>query len=394
MLFDKTQETFPIKKTMTYLSHCGISPLYPGAARAAIALLEEQQQCGSLTFGDYYLQQLDAFKAAFGQLLRTDAGNMAAVRNTSEALSMVANGYPFQPGDEVVSFVHEYPANHYPWRLQERRGVTVKMLRNIPARSDIDESLVGRWSMAELEKLVSPRTRVIALSHVQFTSGFAADLPALGAFCRERGIDLIVDVAQSLGCMPVFPEAWNIAALASAGWKWLLGPFGIGVFYTSPAMREKLAITQIGAETMQQGMDFLDHTWNPHPTARRFEYSSSTVTHVAALAASVNDLHNTYGPEAIFREIVRLQDVFLEHLDQDRYQPLRFEGAHRSAILSVYCKNLEPLQEKLSEANIVCTVRGGFLRMAPHFYNSDEEVMRLAEVMNNFAIEGAMNNPG
>src|SRR5690606_41035523 len=122
--------------------------------------------------------------------------------------------------------------------------------------------------------MVNDRTRMIVISHVQFVSGYAADLEKLGVFCNERGIELVVDGAQSLGSLPIDVEKYHISALCGSGWKWLRGPMGIAPFYTSPEMREKLALTVVGAETMVQGTNFLNHDWNPHPSASRFEYRS------------------------------------------------------------------------------------------------------------------------
>lgn len=296
---------------------------------------------------------------------------------------MVANGYPFEPGDEVISYIHEYPANHYPWRLQERRGVKLKLLDNMPARPDIDTQLPGSWSMKQLERAITPQTKVIALSHVQFTSGYAADLAALGKLCQEHDIDLVIDAAQSLGSMPVDPEKYNIAALASAGWKWLMGPFGTGLFYTSPDFRKKLRLTQVGAEMMQQGMDFLDHSWNPHDSAKRFEYSSSPVIVLAALRTSVQEIHARYGADALYEEIIRLQDIFLEHLDNPAFKPVVFDKPHRSGILSLTYHDLEGLTEVLKQEKIACSARGGYLRVAPHFYNTERDMKQLTEVLNN-----------
>jgi selenocysteine lyase/cysteine desulfurase len=382
MIFDKSTTSFPAKEEMTFLAHCGISPMYKKAAERAIELITEQQRHGATTFMNYYGQELEEFKHQFSHLMHTSPDNIAAVRNTSEAISMIANGYPFEPGDEVISFMHEYPANHYPWRLQERRGVRLKLLSNIPAREDIDQDMVGKWSLEELERQITPKTKVIAVSHTQFTSGFAVDIQKLGNLCKENNIDLVVDVAQSLGSMPVFPEEYNIAALASAGWKWLMGPFGIGVFYTSPAFREKIAITQIGAETMQQGMNYLDHNWTPHPTAKRFEYSSSSITHVAALATCVREIHAHYGAENIYTEIIRLQDVFLDELENPAFKPLIFNPENRSGILSVYCEQWEAFANVLEKEKTVCALRSGFIRVAPHFYNTEEDMKRLAKMMN------------
>lgn len=383
MTFDKSGDLFPIKEKMTFLAHCSISPLYSPAAERSIELIREQQYKGFTSFGRYYFEELEQLKLYSAQLLHTRPENMAAVKNTSEALSMVANGYPFEPGDEVISYVHEYPANHYPWRLQERRGVKLKLLDNIPARPDIDTQLPGSWSMKQLERAITPKTKVIALSHVQFTSGFAADLAALGKLCKEHGIDLVIDAAQSLGSMPLDPEKYHIAALASAGWKWLMGPFGTGLFYTAPAFRDKLQFTQVGAEMMQQGMDFLDHSWNPHESAKRFEYSSSPVIVLAALRTSVQEIHARYGADALYEEIIRLQDIFLEHLDNPAFKTVVFKKPHRSGILSLYHDDLEGLTEVLKREKIACSARGGYLRIAPHFHNTEADMKQLAEVLNN-----------
>ncbi len=384
MKFDKSENRFSSKKEITFLGHCSVSPLYPTAAEKAIEIIREQQYRGGTgKLIEYYTEEMEQFKIQSARLLRTEPANMAVVKNTSEALSMVANGYPFEEGDEVISFAHEYPANYHRWRLQElKRGVKLKLLPNVPARHDIPSGLVGKWSFNALEEMITPRTKVVALSHVQYTSGYAADLKKLGELCKAHDIDLIVDVAQSLGSMPVFPEEYHIAALASAGWKWLLGPMGTGVFYTSALLRNKLDTVQVGAETMEQAWNFLDLDWNPVETAKRFEYSTSPVTLVAALATCMREVHNPYGAEAIFREILRLQDLFLEKLDSPFIKPLLFEPEHRSGVLSLYCEDLDAVKNRLKEAKVFCAPRAGYLRVAPHYFNTEEDMESLAELLN------------
>ncbi len=382
MQFDKRKANFPAKEAYNFLAHCGISPLYRGAADRAVELIRDQEHHGSVNFVNYYLEEQEAAKVTIAQLMRTRAEDIAIVKNTSEALSMVANGYPFVAGDEVITFANEYPANFYPWKLQEKRGVKLRLIPKMPYPADLPDEVFGGFSLEALERTITSRTRVIALSHVQFTSGFAADLKPIAAWCRDREIDLVVDAAQSLGCMPVYPEELGIAAVASAGWKWLHGPFGIGVFYTSAAFREKLALTQVGAETMQQGFAFTDLSWNPHPSAKRFEYSSSPIALTSALNTVVREVHNRYTPEAIFAEILRLQDHFLQKLDNPGLVPLVWDRRNRSGILSVYCPDLEEVMTRLQEARIISTPRGGLLRVAPHFHNTEEDLEHLAGVLN------------
>src|SRR5207302_768010 len=156
-------------------------------------------------------------------------------KNTSEGMSLIAGGYPFGPGDEIISYVHEYPANHFPWKLQEKRGARLVLL---PDTASGDKPVA--WALRDLEQRITPRTRIVTLSHVQFASGYAADLTALAELCRAKDIDLVLDVAQSFGCMPFFPEELHVAAAVSSGWKWLMGPLGTGILYTSERFRSKL----------------------------------------------------------------------------------------------------------------------------------------------------------
>ena len=308
------------KKAAIYLNHCGIAPLYKGALKAGQSFAKAHSRLG-IGVVDRYGELLEQFHKALGQFLATDKQNSSFIHNTAEGLSLIAEGFPFQKGDEIISYIHEYPSNHYPWRLQERRGVRLVLLSN--QDMSINQSSGGRpsgWSLAELEKKITKRTRMIALSHVQFSSGFAADLPKLGQICKERGVHLIIDAAQSLGAMPLFPEQWNIDAVASSGWKWLLGPIGSGILYTSPALRQKLNFCMAGADLMQQGEDYLDHTWKPYLDGRRFEYSTACYEFAAQLLACFNEIFNRQGIEKIWTRIKELQKIFLDKIDPS---PLR-----------------------------------------------------------------------
>jgi len=380
--FDKSSSLFPVKDRCVYLAHCGISPLYSGAFQREAEMARVQMEEGGAVFRRYP-EVMDELKSVAARMMRTSPDNAAFVKNTSEAMGMIANGYPFEPGDEIVGYVHEYPANHYPWKLQERRGAVLKLL---PDRDRGGPACRGKpcgWSLEDLEGMVSERTRLVAVSHVQFTSGFAADLKALGSFCAARGIDLVVDAAQSLGCLPVYPDEWGISAVAASGWKWLLGPVGVGLFYTSPAFRDKLEHVMTGAELMVQGEDYLDHRWAPHGTAKRFEYSTSPMVLAAALTECLKGGALRYGLEALRDEVFRLQDVLLEGLDRDRFAPVEFPEAHRSGILSVACAE-DPLSvvKEAASRGVTVSSRGGYLRLAPHFYNDDEEMHRAADVLN------------
>ncbi len=170
----------------------------------------------------------------------------------------------------------------------------------------------------------------------------------------------------------------HISAVASAGWKWLRGPFGTGVFFTSPDFRSKLSATLVGAETMMQGFDYLDHTWNPHTTAKRFEYSSSPVSLMAGLAASAENIE----VEKIFEHVVKLQDTLIAKLNSSKVQPLVFEKENRSGILSLHCEDPASLNQFLNERGFITTARGSYVRIAPFMQNTGEEMGLLADAIN------------
>lgn len=385
-MFDKSRDLFPIKDEYIFLSHCSVSPLYSGALRREREVAEAQSRTGLLVFSQYDAI-LDGLRQASAAMLRTSSDNLAFVKNTTEGIAMIANGYPFEPGDQVISYLHEYPANHYPWKVQEKRGVELVLLPDCPPppsgrekRGETNQPIA--WSVRDLEERATPRTRIVALSHVQFASGFAADLRQLADFCRARNIDLVLDVAQSLGCLPVYPDELGAAALVSSGWKWLMGPIGTGLLYTSERFRQKLQLTMVGAETMQQGTDYLDHSWKPFASTKCFEYSTSPIALAAALECCVHETALRYGLEVIEAEIYRLQDVFLRKLDRAQCLPV-LPAPHRSPILSLIVPgDVNAVRRAMLKKNVVLTERGGYLRIAPHFYNTDDEMEKAAVLLN------------
>lgn len=382
------EQLFQQRDETVFLGHCAVSPLYPGAAQAVRAFTDDLAAGGVLGLREH-LHILPRLHEHAGRLLRCPAADISFVHNTAEAMSMLAGGYPFAPGDQVVSYLHEYPSNHYPWVLQRRRGVELRMLADHdPVGGLGDVGLPRGWSMEELEAAVTDRTRVIAVSHVQFSSGFAADLQALGEFCRQRQIDLVVDCAQSLGCLPVRPADCNIAALAASGWKWLLGPWSSGLLYTSPAFREKLQPVLSGPGMMRQQLDYLDHRWNPHDDGRFFEYSTLAWDHAAGLNAVLEDVFLRYDAEAIRDEVFRLQDVFLAHCDPALVRPLLFNRVNRSGIVAMLVAG-DPadIVRSLAGRGVVMTAPVGYLRLAPHVYQDDRQMIRAAETVNRVCAE-------
>lgn len=377
-MLDKCSSEFKCSPENVFLGHCAISPLCKGAADA-IRKFAKGMASGGVAALPKYFDVVPRFHASAARLMKTRAEDISFVQNTATALSMIANGYPFEPGDQVISYAHEYPSNHYPWAMQQARGVELILLPD--SAKKIQDAPRG-WSMKELEKRVTPKTRVVAVSHVQFASGFAANLEELGQFCQDENIDLIVDCAQSLGCLPVYPEEHNIKAIASSGWKWLMGPFGAGLMYTCEEFRDRLRPTMGGPGMMKQGLDYLNLTWDPYTDGRMFEFSAAPWDHIAALEANISQLFLKNSMEDIRDEVFRLQDVFLSHLESDNISYKMPKLANRSGILPLKVKgDPQDVMAKLLEQGVVMTGPTGVLRLAPHFYMEDEQLIRAAVVL-------------
>jgi len=336
---------YPETTDKNYLSFCSVSPLHKKAVEAAHELLQLQSSEGR----NYYpkvMQLVSRYKNSTSAFLKTAPENISLVKNTAEGMSLIANGYPFKEGDEIISYVHEYPSNHFPWLIQaKKKGVKLKLLTNSVIDPDIPNGLPNGWSIDELVSLITDKTKVIAISHVQFASGFAADLPKLGQICRKNKIDLIVDAAQSIGALPLYPEEYGISGIAASGWKWLVGPMGTGVMYSSPALRDKLELTVCGADSMQQCPDYLDHSWNPFTDGRMFEYGPNAYSSLAALLKSIEDLHLPHDMKQLRDRIFQLDEIALDALDKDLFHPVSFPNENRSTIFSVApkVKNLDSL---------------------------------------------------
>jgi selenocysteine lyase/cysteine desulfurase len=367
------------------INHCGISPTTREAVQASHEVLLSQACFGNAGLAPGSRGR-ELFRNASANLLQTSPENISFVTNSALGLNIIAHGFPFAPGDEILSYRYEYPSNHYPWKLQEARGAKLVLMDG-----ELFQGSPLRWDLRELESLITPRTRMVAISHVQFVSGFAADLAALGALCRSRGIALVVDGAQSIGCMPVYPEKLGIDALVTSGWKWLMGPIGSGCLYTSPSFRAQLKDVLVGPDMMSQGSNYLDHSFNPVTSGARFEFSTIPYAVVAGLGAAIQTGAGSYGIEQIWDRIRHLQRLALNHIDSDLFRLIPLAESERSGILSFSVAG-DPRQvvARLEKQGIRCSARGPekgtlFFRVAPHFYLSEDEVIRVAHAMNQAA---------
>jgi selenocysteine lyase/cysteine desulfurase len=336
-------------------------------------LIDDVTENGSVNYGDW-CRAYEHTRASAARFVNARPHEIAFMRNTSEAISAVANGIDWREGDTVVTCNVEFPSNFYPWmRLREERGIKMKLA----AERD------GRVDPEEIMSLVDERTRVVALSWVQFASGFRSDLARIGKFCRERGVIFCVDAIQGLGGLRLDVERDSIDAFAADAHKYLLGPEGVALMYISDRIIDRIKPSVVGWTSVKDYERYLDYDLDYREGALRFECGTLNTVGVYGLGAAI-DLFLEIGTEKIEEYLLGLSDYLAERLRSKGYEVIgsRLPG-ERSAIVTCKHEKHSPgnLYRLLLEKNIITAPRVKRLRISPHFYNTREEVDMLVDAL-------------
>jgi selenocysteine lyase/cysteine desulfurase len=371
--FDVEKE-FPIAREWVFFNHAGVAPISARAGSAIKKYVDQAERDAYLT-GKWYKRAEEVRRAA-ARIINAQPAEIAFVKNTSEGLAFVANGLEWKAGDEIVSTAVEYPSNVYPWMdLQKRFDVEHIM---------VPEELDGRIDIEKIFQAVTARTRMIALSHVEYASGYRNDIAAIGDFCRKRGILLCVDAIQSIGCLPVDVQAMKIDFLSADGHKWMLGPEGLGFFYCRGELITRMR-PEVGWMNVIDALDYGNYDFTLRPDARRFECGSYNIPGVLALGAAL-ELLLEVGMETVWQRIDALCDMIAEGVLRKGYRVVspREKQDERSGIVSFVSKSgtdHPEIFQQLEKQRIIIAPREGRLRASPHFYQSEEHVQRLIDAL-------------
>lgn len=365
---------FPITKRAIYFNHAAVSPPPTTTIAAVEAQLRDVHENGSTNFRSWLAVKEQA-RGLLAGLLGARSEQIAFMRNTSDSLSTVANGMTWSAGDNIVTFSREFPSNIYPWlRLRDAFGVEVRMC----------EERQGRIDISELESLVDDKTRILAISHVQYASGFRMDLERLGRIARRHDALFVVDVIQALGVIPTNVEAEFIDVAAGAGHKWLLSPEGVGFLYLSDRARERIQPTLVGWISVPNPDDYFNFEQGWNRGALAWETGTGPASLVHGFKASL-DLLNGFGVQNIAKYLEELTDYLCERLRGKRYEVVSSRAAgEKSQIVCIRHLDGMPamsLYHHLSNRNIITAPRSDRLRIAPHLYNTKSEVEEFTEAL-------------
>jgi cysteine desulfurase / selenocysteine lyase len=371
---ENIKKEFPVTQELIFFDHARVAPLPERVRKEVTAFVDDATRFGTAHY-ETWIAGIEQSRKNFARLINAGTDEVAFVKNTSEGLSIVANGLDWKSGDNVVIPDIEFPANVYPWWNLKRLGVETRMVHAIE----------GRVLFDDLVKQVDARTRLISISSVECNSGFRCDLNRIGAFCKEKGILFCVDAIQSLGILPMDVKRDHIDFLSADGHKWMLSVEGLGGFYISRDVLEKVYPVTVGWGNMVNAADFMNYQFEFRPGAKRFEEGSFNTMSIHAFGAALDLLLET-GIENIEKRVIALGDTILEQLHRrglEVYSSTRPE--ERSGNISfVMNQDINRLYEWMMEHKVKLTVRDGLVRVSPHFYNSESEILNFFQLLDKY----------
>jgi selenocysteine lyase/cysteine desulfurase len=362
------REKFPVTRSKVFLNHSAYSPLPQPVADAMRKYNEE------LTRFEVDEAEYSFGKEIFAKLIGAREDEIALVPNTSTGLNIVATMLECPPGTNVVTTDLEYPSVVYPWLKKKRKGVEVRYVEN-------ENGIVP---VEAIKSAVDDKTVALAISHVVYVNGFRHDLKALAKIAHEHGAYLVVDAIQSLGAVPVDVQSDEVDFLTASCYKWLLGPAGAGYLYVKKEHVEDFEPIFVGWASMKpavfETVDFWD-IWQLQlsETASRYELGApSFVSYVGARAAI--QLLLDVGIENIHKRVLDLTDMLIENVKELGLQLTTPEGKpYRSGIVHFHIDNAKAMETKMNQTGIIISARSNGLRVAPHFYNTAEEINRFIQ---------------
>jgi selenocysteine lyase/cysteine desulfurase len=362
---------FPILGTSDYFNHAGISP-WPRATRDAVAAFGRDFGINPMSAGDAW-KAIGDCRALASRMLNAQESEVALVRNTADAISAIASAIDWKPGDRIVLGRCEYPANVYPWQAVAQRAgaeiVWVEERVHAPGPTTLEEDDV--LALAD-----HPRTRLVALSHVQWLSGQRMDVARIGTWCRSRGVLLALDIIQSLGVIPVDVRAMHVDFAMGGGHKWLMCPPGAGVLYVRRESQPFLRPLIIGADSVKQGWSG-PTAFDLKEDATVFENGTPALANLVGMRSSLTVLLEC-GISAIEQRVMSLCEHFARGIEACACVNLTPMDRRAGAIVFRSDRiDAATLVKRLkAEHNVEIAERHGRPRFSPHFYNTDQQVDR------------------
>ncbi|MEM8487827.1 MAG: aminotransferase class V-fold PLP-dependent enzyme [Bacteroidota bacterium] len=366
----KVRHAFPHTDGLVYMNHAALSPIGSHVRAAIDALVEERHLTNIENYFDF-LPVIDSVKDKAAAVLHTEASQVEFVPNTSAGLNILAHGLAWEAGDEILIPGCEFPANVYPFMQLQSKGVQVRF---IPHHE-------GTFTLEDVAACITPKTRLLSVSWVQFLSGFKADLDTLGRLCKAHDVLFCVDAIQGLGALEINVESSHIDFLATGGHKWLMAMQGIGLVYAAQPLLEQLRPRAGWLHGPIDWEHLIDYELSFYDDARRFRLGTQNATGIAALDAALG-FYLDAGPawcEAQVLHHMRLLQHGLKTLGFTLYG--ESSAQHHAGIVAARHPDADTVYEALKQLGIHIAVRNGLLRFSPTYYNTSAEVEQVLRAL-------------
>ena len=362
------RDHFPAAENLIYLNHAAVAPLSRASAEAMRAFADDAFRYGSFHY-DRWLEAYDGARRAAARLINSAPEEIALMKNTSEGISTIANGIDWKPGDVIIAFKDEFPSNQYPWQRLESKGVRIKWLNFTDPPDRIHDAAKG--------------AKLLAISFVQYLSGYRAKLTQIGAICRDLHVIFFVDAIQGLGAFPLDVRASKIDALAADGHKWMCGPEGSAVLYVSQDLQNQVDPKEFGWTNAAGYANYGVPDMTLRADAGRYECGSLNTIGIYGLRAAIEFLLGI-GIENIAPKVQALGD-YVDSAARKRGFEVMIERTPETGAGIVSFK--KPGADSMAIVNrwkgnrVLAAARAGWVRVAPHFYIEFDEIDRAMELI-------------
>jgi selenocysteine lyase/cysteine desulfurase len=367
-IWEKYADQFPVRDNLIYLNHAAVAPLPRCTADAIRHYTDDALRWGSFHYAEW-LAVYEEIRASTARLINSTADEIALMKNTSEGIATVAMGLDWRPGDRIVGFLEEFPANLYPWKRLEAKGVEVTWLSIYDSLECIEEASKG--------------AKLLAISFVNFLSGYRAPIQEIGEICRRNNCFYFVDAIQGMGAFPLDVRACQVDALAADGHKWMLGPEGCAVLYVRREVQDRIEPVEFGWTNVASYADYASRDMTLRKDAGRYECGTLNTVGCFGLKASL-DLILEVSPREIGLAVQGHGDRIAEGVQAKGYEIMGTRTpATGSGIVSFRKPGVDApaIVATLKEHRIVAAPRAGWVRTSPHFYITPEEIDRLIDVL-------------
>jgi len=373
---EEARKLFPHLQTdQIYFNHAALGPWSTLVLDRIKEYMDERSGLSVMNFESLVKWNFGA-KEKLAKLLGTSTNRLSWVDNVANGLSILAQGLDWKNGDRIILNDIEFPSNVYPFLNLKKHGVEV----------DFAKSRNGIVDVEDLEKLITPKTKLLSISMVQFLSGYRADINSIGELCKRKGIIFCVDAIQAVGAVNVDLKESKIDFLTGGTQKWLMSSQGLSYFYVTEELQNKIDQKNVGWTSVEDSWNFLDYNLTLRSNAERYQTGTLNAFGIAIFDAAMNMFKQSKVENFEFR-ILENTNYFIKRLSEIGIEPVlrNISNDHLAGIVTIKHEKSKEIFSELEKRKIYCAVREGMIRLSPHFYNTKDEIDRVVNELKEIA---------